>query len=199
MAKSHKYPCGICQRNIYKNQKWLLCNQCNFYVHISCNKTSAAEYEALQKNPDEVPWFCLSCTVSNHESILPFGSVENEVLSNIFYFDIPSAVDSLPSFEVTSHLTDLPDLQDYDVDEHLPSNISSSYHTIQKLSSSDITDKDLSFRHMNVRSLSCHIEELQSLLVNLNINFDAIGVSETWDSVDGPTCTKKYSWLLLHL
>ena len=36
---------------------------------------------------------------------------------------------------ITSHLTNLPNLQDYDIDEQLPTNMDSSYHTIQDLSS----------------------------------------------------------------
>ena len=108
---------------------------------------------------------------------------------DLFDFDKPSAVDSLPSFEITSQLTNLPNLQDYDIDEHLPSNIDSSYHTIQDVSTSDTSPTDLSLLHMNVRSLSCHFDELQSLLVNLNINFHVIAISETWDSITRPIST----------
>ena len=92
----------------------------------------------------------------------------------------------LPSFEITSRLTNLPNLQDYDIDEHLPSNIDSSYHTIQDLSTLDTSATDLSSPHMNIRSLSCHFDELQSLLVNLNIGFNVVAVSGTWDSFARP-------------
>ena len=54
---------------------------------------------------DDVPWFCIDCTVKYHEYVFPFGSIENETLLNLFDLDKPSAVDSLPSFEITSHLT----------------------------------------------------------------------------------------------
>ena len=107
-------------------------------------------------------------------------------MSNLFDFDKPSVVDSLPSFEITSRLTNLPNLQDYDIDEHLPSNIYSSYHTIQDLSASDTSATDLSLLHMKIRSLSCHFDELQSLLDNLNIGFNVVAVSETWDSFARP-------------
>ena len=133
-----------------------------------------------------VSWFCINCTITYHESIFPFGSIENEALSNLFNFDNSSVVDSLPSFEITSRLTNLPNLQDYDIDEHLPSNIDSSYHTIQELSTSETSPTDLSFLHMNIRSLSCHFDELLSLLTNLKIGFDVVAVSETWDSFERP-------------
>ena len=141
------------------------------------------------KKTDRVPWFCTNCTIAYHESSIPFGKIENETLLNLFEFDKPSVVDSLPSFEITSHPTNLPNLQDYDINEQLPSNIDSSYHTIQDSSSSDTSPTDLSFLHTNIRSLFCHFDELHSLLVNLNIGFDVVAVSETWDSFESPLST----------
>ena len=43
--------------------------------------------------------------------------------------------------------------------------------------------------HMNTRSLSLHFDELISTLASLKINFDVIGVSETWNSFDNPIKT----------
>ena len=80
----------------------------------------------------------------------------------------------------------MPNLQDYDIDEQLPSNIDSNYVSIQDLSSSDTNHTDLSFLYMNIRVLSCHFDELQTLLVNLKIPFDVVAVSETWDSFKRP-------------
>ena len=48
------------------------------------------------------------------------------------------------------------------------------------------SNTDLSFLHMNIRSLSCHFDELQTLLVNLRVPFDVVAVSETWDSFKRP-------------
>ncbi len=184
MVRTPKYPCGICHKNV--NNNGILCNTCNFWHHIKCNNISVSEYEALSNEPDDVPWFCINCSINYNKSIFPFGSIENEPLSYLFDFDKPSVVDSLPSFEITSHLTNLPNLQDYDIDEQLPSKIDSSYHTIQDVSNLSISNNDLSFLHMNVRSLSCHFDELQYLLSTLNISFDVVAVSETWDSFERP-------------
>ena len=62
----------------------------------------------LQKEPDDVPWFCLKCTMV----MFPFGQLENGELSNLYDFDFPSFVDSVPSFEITSSFTNLPNLSD---------------------------------------------------------------------------------------
>ena len=188
--KSPKVPCGICCKNVNANQKNLLCNKCNSKVHIKCNDISVLEYEKLLNDQSNgVSWFCKNCIIDDRALMFPFGAVDNEVLSNLFDIDIPSFVDSVPSFEVTSQLTNLPSLQDYDVDEHLSSAINSNYHTIQDLSNSNISRKDFSLLHMNIRSLSCHFDDLHSLLVNLNVKFDVVGVSETWDSIKNPVST----------
>ena len=121
--------------------------------------------------------------------MFPFGQLDNEELLNLHGCDIPSWVDSVPSFKITSGLTNLPNLDDYDIDEHLPSNINSNYHTLQDLSTFSNSENDLSLFHMNVRSLSLHFDELFSTLATLKTNFDVIGVSETWNSFENPIKT----------
>ena len=132
-----------------------------------------------------MPWFCLNCTII----IFPFGQLDNDELSNLHDFDFPSFVDSTPSFEITSRLTNLPNLGDYNIDEHLPSNVNSSYHTLQDLSTLSTSDNDFSLFHMNTRNLSLHFDELISTITTLKINFDVIGLSETWNSIQNPIKT----------
>ena len=170
--KPTKYPCGICNRNVTDGQKSIYCNNCNLWVHIRCNETSVSEYNELVKECDDIPWFCLSCT----KTMFPFGSLEKEELLNLHDNNFPSWVDSMPSFEITSGLINLPNLSDYDIDEHLPSNINSSYHTLQDLCTLNIVENDFTLFHMNVRSLSLHFDELISTLAVLKISFDVIGV-----------------------
>ena len=185
MTKSISSPCGICHKNIPDHHKSVLCNHCNFWIHIKCTNISVAEYEGLQKEPDDVPWFCPMCTAV----MFPFGSLDTNELSNLYNYDFPSWADSEPSFEITSSLINLPNLGDYDIDEHLPSKVNSSYHTLQDLSTLVTSDNDLSLCHLNIRGLSLHLDELVSTLATLNINFDVIGVSETWNSLVNPIKT----------
>ena len=80
--------------------------------------------------------------------MFPFGQLDNEELLRLYEFDYASFINSIPSFEITSNLTNLPNLSDYDIDEHLPSNINSSYHTLQELSTLCISETDLSLFHL---------------------------------------------------
>ena len=46
-----KYTCGICSKNIAKNQKSLRCSLCNYKVHI--------QYEKMKDSEEYL--YCLSC------------------------------------------------------------------------------------------------------------------------------------------
>ena len=127
---------------------------------------------------------CLKCT----KIIFPFGQLEN-VYEFEYEFDLPSFLDSIPFFKITFDLINLRNLADYDIDEHLPSNVNSSYHTLQDLLTLNTSEKDFSLFHMNVRSHSLHYDEIFSTLSSLKNNFDVFGVSETWNSFENPIKT----------
>ena len=182
MTSTTNFPCGICHKNIQTNQKAIYCNNCNFYVHIKCNDISTSEYKELEKELDEVSWFCEKCTID----MFPSGSLPNEELLGIGDFDLPSFIDSAPMFEITSNLMNLPNLSDFDIDEHMPQNIDSRYLTLPELSSLQLSSSDFSILHANIRSLSLHHDELVSLSAHTNLNLDVIGVSEIWHSNDNP-------------
>ena len=84
----------------------------------------------------------------------------------------------MPSFEITSQLTNLPDLSDYDSDENYSFHINSQYCSVEDVSTMPVSDKDLSIFHMNIRSLGLHIDELHALLSCLDVKFHVIGLSE---------------------
>ena len=89
-------------------------------------------------------------------------------------------------FETTSNLVNLPNLSDYDIDEHMPQNIDSRYFTLPELSSLQSSSSDFSVLHTNIRSLSLHHDELVSLSAHTILNPDVIGLSEIWHSIDNP-------------
>ena len=64
-----KYPCGICNKTIGKNHRFLRCSLCNFKVHIKCNKTDEKVYNNFQKNSEKTI-ICLKCKEEN----IPFFS-----------------------------------------------------------------------------------------------------------------------------
>ena len=176
--KNVRFPCGICDKNVNQNQSGVFCDICEKWIHIKCNNTSYSEYETLQIEPDDIQWSYIKCIITNNASMFPFTLESDEVLLGLNGINAPSLADSLPSFEIISKLTNLPNLSDYETDENLNLNISFQYCTVEEFAAIAVPEKDLTLFHMNVRSLSLHFEELSTILSCLNVNFQIIGLSE---------------------
>ena len=110
-------------------------------------------------------------------------------MSNFHDPILPSCTDGLLAFRSVSGLDSIPNLRDYDIDEQLPTSIQSQYYSVLELASLETKSQDLSILHTNVRSLSCHHDDLISLLGASNKSFDVIGVSEIWHSEQLPIIT----------
>ena len=101
---------------------------------------------------------------------------------NLYDSNLPSYTDRLPTFQSVSNLDSIPNLKDYDVDEQLPTSIHSQFYSVSELASLEANSQDLSILHANVRSLSCHCDDLFSLLRASKKSFDVIGLSKMWHS-----------------
>ena len=182
--KNVPFPCGICEKNVNQHQNAVFCDQCDKWIHIKCNDVSKIEYETFQKEPDNSKhWICIKCTIINNSLLFPFTLESDEVVVGLNGISLPSLADSLPSFEISSTLTNLTNLSDYDTDENLNLNIISQYCPVEEVASVAVPDTDLFLFHMNIRSLSLHFDELDPLLTCLNVNFQVIGFSEIKTSV----------------
>ena len=117
-------------------------------------------------------------TIINNAKIFPFTFVSNEIILQLNDLPMPSLVDLMPTFEIKSNLQNMPNLYDYDSEESIEININSKYISVQELSIYRSTANDLSVFHTNIASLVLHHDELQTLLYNLHLDFDIIGISE---------------------
>ena len=170
------FSCGVCNKKI--NNKAVFCDQCKKWIHSKCNNISDSEYKILVEEPDEKQWKCLDCLTLNNSQIFPFTLVNDTVFFGLNEIEMPSITDSLPSFEILSKVSNLPNLSDYDTDENINSNITSEYASVKDIASMELSDKDFALFHMNIRSHSLHFDEFHALLSSLSINFQVIGLSE---------------------
>ena len=72
------------------------------------------------------------------------------------------------------------------------------YFNVSEISKLKVGSQDLSLFHMNSRSLTSHSDELRSLISNLKIPFELIGVTETRQQKDTNFLTDvkcQYKWL----
>ena len=84
-----------------------------------------------------------------------------------------------PSFSIQSLLDKIPGSMNCNSDEFLTDSISSRYYTPSEFLSSKFKQTSFSMIHMNIASLSLHIDDLKMLLDLLEHPWDVIGVSET--------------------
>ena len=109
----------------------------------------------------------------------PFGLESNIELFDLYGIDLPSLVNSLPSTDIRSKLPNLPSLGNFDIDENYIHSVNSHYYNVSDISKLKVTNQDLSLFHMNSRSFTLHFDQLHSLISNLKIPFDVIGITET--------------------
>ena len=98
--------------------------------------------------------------------------------------ELSPQLNSLPEFRIQSKLTDLPNLNSFDLYENLIHTIDSRYHSISDNYNIKYKAHSFSFFHVNIRSLTKHFEELHSLLKSTQIPFDIIGITESKQLVD---------------
>ena len=78
---------------------------------------------------DDIPFHCILCSIRNNAEIFPSGYSSSSELLDLFGIDLPSQLALLPTFETRSKLSNLPDLNDFDMDENLIHTIDSVYHS----------------------------------------------------------------------
>ena len=115
--------------------------------------------------------------ILSDSKIVPFTLESEELLQGLNCIYFPSLTDSMPSFEISSKLINIPNLSHYDIDDNMNQKValSTALHINFILVTSN---KDLPFFHINIRSLSLHHDELQTPLSSLNANIQVIGLSE---------------------
>ena len=116
-----------------------------------------------------------------NSEIFPFGFYSKTELCDLLLVDLPSQVELLTSFEITSKLTNLPNLSSCDLDENLVQTINSKYYKTYELGKPNVTSQinNCSLFHVNIRSLTKRFEELHSFTYSSEIPFDVIGIFES--------------------
>ena len=111
--------------------------------------------------------------------IFPFFFLDKSNLLDLNEIDLSSQLKLSESYDFKSKLTNMPSLHDFDMDENLTHKVNSDYYDIITLPKTMKTKDCFSLFHVNLRSLSAHIDEMQALLTALKLRFSVIGVSET--------------------
>ena len=78
-----KYPCIECTNPVKSNQRGLLCNTCNMWVHLKCTNLTKMQYDFLELNED-IPFFCLKCSSNPTYAVqMPEDAILNNSSSSL--------------------------------------------------------------------------------------------------------------------
>ena len=96
------------------------------------------------------------------------------------------STENLPSFSIQNLLDQMPGHKN-DVNDFQSNSVSSRYYTPAEFLSSNPSINSFSILHLNISSLSKHIDELRSLLAVLDHPFDVLAITETRLRDQNPT------------
>ena len=166
------------------NDPSIQCDLCDNWNHIDCVGISNPKYEKLKEDPN--PWYCPNCV-----NLMPFSSVKSKELAN--QFSLQSTPDNqrkpikkigTKTRETRNKFRDLNQL--FDQTEH---SVSCDYYNLTDFRKVKNTQQDLSILHLNISSLSAHINDLKTFLNLVDSKFDIICISESRLSLKHPQTT----------
>ena len=127
--RKFKFPCGTCDKSVNKNQKSIYCNNCGLWVYKSCEGLTDGEFQKLVEEDKHIPLSSLICKVKSNAEIFPFCLLSKLELLDLYGFDLPSHLETPISFETHSKLVNLPNLNDFDINETIINAVNSKYYT----------------------------------------------------------------------
>ena len=164
--------CGSCRKSVHANNLIISCFECKSFFHSSCAKISFTEFNRMTS------WSCHMCTLKK----LPFFNQKNEELFLTMQGkdnNFGDRIDINPSFTIQSLLDNISGEGHNNEDNYILDLTHSQYYTPSEFLTSKFPKKSFSMFHINIASLSCHIDDLKILLSILDHPFDIIAVSET--------------------
>ena len=88
------------------------------------------DYESLRNEDDDILWQCILYLIDDNASKFPFGYLSSMELNDFNGLDLPSQLKLLPSYELRSKLSGIPNLDDFDIEENHIRAVNSKYYDL---------------------------------------------------------------------
>ena len=158
-----KFPCEkkICEKTAVSNHNAICCDICNKWVHIFCNNISSYYYRKLQK--DSTPWYCKNCL----KQVLPYNKLTDYQLKALMLGKVLTS----PKLLSTNDYLLFPD-------EECENAAKTELMTPDDFYQINNNNSNNLFLHMNISSVSYHIDDLNTFIMNCKNKPKVIGISE---------------------
>ena len=184
--------CGVCSKTVAFNHKAIICDICQKWIHIGCNKLDDKDYKYFQDdvNLDE-EFFCINCVADN----VAFSRLNNnefsvsvkkgvinseEVDTNFIQSDYHKHIFDQINSEINNNAFDFNTENDDIENGNVIPAIDCRYYSIDNFSASRFNSKrSFSILHYNIHSIERHIEEFRVVLEMMDFKFDIICISES--------------------
>ena len=151
--------CKVCLKTVKRSDMAILCDHCDYWIHIKCNNLVKIDCKMLQNTAD--PWFCISCA----SNILSFSNRHGKAketitpTTNLFHHN--------ELFHLIKNLNNLTDESGNDDTNSL--NVSNKYRGPEYFCNlpGNIKSKGLPIFHHNICSLSKNSNQLHALLTGV--------------------------------
>ena len=167
-----KIKCNSCKKTMANGNINIKCFSCEKYFHSKCSGITNDKFSRSSN------WFCDGCSLG----CLPFSNIDNTRLGLTTQGkEVPNHenLEVHPNFSIQTLLDKIPGNITIETDEFLSDSVNSKYYTPNEFISSKIRNNTFSIFHLNIASLSCHIDDLKALLALLDHPFNIIGITET--------------------
>ena len=164
------FPCGICLNPVAKNHKAVKYDNCSLWIYINCNKTNVQTYNLLINN---TVWYCLTWS----KKLYPFSA--QMIMAFIQLFKVKQS-NLKPSLQKKPHRK-CHNRQTQWCSQWIKLRDSSQYFEVDDFSKAfnSRNHKGTNSFHMNISSLPYNLDQLDTLLSEINISFDVDGITET--------------------
>lgn len=176
-------PCLKCGKHVHKGNS-SYCISGKHFSHINCHQSSTT----INNNANESVWCCTNClklpfTNLSNEEMLPEVLTRSKNAKHSFKINLNR---KLTLFNKELPMLTIPDPNN-DEDDDSPINfryysVKDTHEQFGKLDHG----KTFSVFHTNIRSYGKNFSELCAVLTSFRFDFDVIGLTETWDSVENP-------------
>ena len=180
--------CNSCDCEITKSQRSLTCNICSNHYHCNRHCLRLASDDLLVTDNE---FTCYQCV----DTSLPFHSVDD----NSFRASIETSNSELLERNIINNLAefnpyrqevllqndrDMLDLPDENIQHTSGSNFYSSIEFNNLINAKHLNSGELSFLHLNIRSIRNKFDALTNYLNSLDHKFAIIALTETWLNVN---------------
>ena len=190
--------CNVCKKTNNKIDKPFVCKTCQTPIHKKCLGLGLSEIRNIKNSKTEIYWECRTCMSDK----FPFTAVENKVIvQNAFNSSFSCKCRRSCKHEIgrlefvfkyrvndNDHERSYGNIIDNNdaILHHFVLQPNFKYydnHDFHKLSKHLHQTNDFSLFHTNICSFNANLENLETLISNLEFSFSVIAVSETWTPI----------------